>query len=221
MRSVIGIVLLTFILNQCHSQVSCVEDFSPCDSLEIDTVFFSHFPENGDRIHFTISSTHDLLYAPSIKICSDDQAIQFVNDEHFFTSIFGPITVPLYYEFENWDDLGDIFEGRLIVDNANNTFGDCEISFSISTIPLDIPSKIDTQSALEIFPNPSSGSFYVKANSAFSNISQIQVYNGAGEEISLSRFGDQISIIGRPSGVYIVKATMSDESTQYSRLLIN
>ncbi len=220
MKELVLMYLLMISVNVLIAQSWCDSTLIVCDSVVVDSILFTHSAANGDRVHVAITSNHDLLYAPNFVLCPSDGAIAFVSNEHSYFSLFGPASVLPYYEFENFEIVGDSLIGNVIVDNTNNGFEDCIVSFRTAVPAISTGLVNDLNNSIEVFPNPANDFVTVKTKFP-DQIQHIFLVDNLGKRHPMSVVSERIDISEMLPGVYLICLEMRDKQNIVKKIVIH
>lgn len=210
MKKCFLICLTVFLMNGLSAQVSCDSTYALCDSIRIDSVFFTH-NENGDRIHFSMQTAYQSLYAPVFSICPDDENTTFLDNDYDFFGIGGPSMVYLYYQFQDFDFSLDSLPGEIILDNSNNSLSDCVIPFNASTaITTNGLEQVVTQNEIILSPNPAKAFLTLYWPTPHSDIRSIQLLDFAGKRQPFRMSDNLMDLSLIPSGLFILHIELND-----------
>jgi hypothetical protein len=201
---------MAFQLNALAAQLSCDSTYAICDSITIDTIFFTH-NDFGDRIHIRIRTEHESIYAPIFTICPEDGSTQFEDPDFDFFGIGGPATIYLYYQFEVFDFTAEEFYGEIIIGNSNYIFSDCMISFSALTG--NTPNALNEnslQDALSVSPNPVSGFLNISLRNPNLSVKDIHLLDASGRKHPIFFSGNQLNLSAVPAGLFFLQVTLND-----------
>lgn len=208
-------------INSTTAQNLCDSTFIICDSVTIDSIVFTDFPDTGDRIHFNFTSDHDFLHGPSFTICTDDNNIEFVSNNYPFFGIVGPITVNTYYEFQNFNIVGDTLEGHIIVDNLNNSFPNCIILFKTPII--EGTTSINNnrlQNKVAVFPNPTNNYLTIDLNNNYLTGKGIQLFDLMGRKQKIDYSSPIIDLSQVSTGLYILQFELNDSEIVTKKIIV-
>jgi len=208
-------------LNSLKAQDWCDSTLSLCDSISIDSIFFTNSPTLGDRVHFQITSNHYFLYAPSSVICPINDSVEFVDNSICYTGLFGPVNIHPYYEFLNISVAGDTLVGHILVDNRNNFFQNCMMSFSIAIPGQNVGMNNDwLQNELEVFPNPTNNLLSINFKNNNVPINNIQLIDLLGRRQEINFTLPLIDLSNVPSGLYILHLELNDTRLVTEKIII-
>jgi hypothetical protein len=127
-----------------------------------------------------------------------------IADASYTPSLFTPGTFHVYYYAEVQDDEGNpytLYSNKVVIEYGNTGVDQMDIT------------------DLEVFPNPTSGTFHFNAN--FDSNYTVEIFNIAGSLVYKNEFTDNgmKSITLNQKGVYMVKV-QADEQIQMSRLIV-
>jgi hypothetical protein len=189
-----------FLLFSTKAQDWCDSTYAFCDSIYIDSISFTSFPSNGERIHVHLTTDHDFLHGPTFVLCPENENVSFVDDAFGFFGLVGPMSVTTWYEFNDITTAGDNLAGHIVVDNSNNPFENCMIGFNVEIPDLSVGVPDSSKDVVILLPNPSSSSFQVSRR-----FGHLCIFNAFGRLVLESSYNPEINISHLPQGVYLVR----------------
>lgn len=204
-KSIIFFLLSTICFNAIKAQVPCDSTYTLCDSISIDSIFITSSAEIGDRLHFRITVTHDFLNGPIFIICTEDEDIEFEDINHLFSGIVGPVTLPLFYDFLNFEVVSDTIKGHLVLDDFNNSFPNCIMPFEFSINNETTNDNIDKiENEIDIFPNPTREYLFINLRDNALTGDGFYLFDLMGRKHDLVYDNPKIDISQMPKGMYIL-----------------
>lgn len=152
---------------------------------------------------------------------STDQGITWSVNEKLSAS-FDP-----HVGYPNQDKMGDYFD--MVSDNtgahlawANTMNGEQDVYYSFITPPTGTSvNEINPRTVINIFPNPSSGIFYL---TGIPEHSQLEICNVLGEKVYRQEISEEITpidISAQPAGIYFLKIITGKRSSSVEKIILN
>ena len=221
MKKVILFFLLAFQLNTSFGQEWCDSTIMACDSVFLDSIWFTHHPQNGDRLQVRIRTEHDFLHGPTFIICPAEDSIQFLDDSYSFFGIVGPSYAQLYYEFEEFNFTEETITGDIILNNAGPAFyfSKCVLPFSVnvsdSTTTVD---EVFHNNEIEVFPNPADHQLNIKMKNNNMEIVGFQLFDITGKRQHIVVENHTIDLRAVPSGFYFLQVNLDNGKSVVKKL---
>jgi hypothetical protein len=164
---------------------------------------------------------HAHLYAPSLVLCPSDEDLLLERNNYPYFSLFGPSTVMPFYEFLNFSTIGDTLEGQIILDNSNNNFPSCLVSFETPVTQGTTGIIEKTGLEAKIFPNPACDFLHFRMNEHDQAIRKIYFVNSFGQKQEVSYNAERIDLRQYPAGLYLVLFELNDGSRLARKVMVS
>lgn len=210
MKKLILLFCLMMSLNFVSAQSWCDSTLTTCENIFIDSILFTESSTTGNRIHIDLKSTYQSLYAPSFILCVNDKNIEFLSNEQSYFSLFGPVNVLLYYEFSNFDLVSDSLDGRIVVDNTNNEFPNCLVTFNTPVQLTTTGLENEFLNNVTIYPNPVSDYLFYNMAAPDYIVQNVQLIDYSGKVHQVSFDSERIDLRRFPSGIYTIQFESTD-----------
>ena len=221
MKILVSSLFLLMLVRFSSAQTFCDSAYNTCDSVSITSVTFIGDEVYGDKLFFRIQTNHENLYAPNFIVCPDDESIIFENPSYSFFSIHGPSEVQLLYYFNEFDFTGPSeFGGRIINDNSNNEFSNCEMGFNVIVDGTDAISTIIQENNILIYPNPANEIVNIQSGIDFDPVKNVTIKNINGSPITLLGNNFSYNIKHLDKGVYFLFVELQSNFVGIRKLVI-
>lgn len=219
------LLALIFVFMTCLTSIKaqglCDSTLVVCDSVTVDSVVFTSFPQTGDRVHFFMTSNYDYLNGPIFTICPLDSGIEFVSDDYVFSGIVGPITFIAFYEFLDFHVVGDSLQGYLVLDNKNNLRQNCALFFQVAIDPgASNTSEVHQLDGITVFPNPTKYELTVDLAGNTLTGNEMQLFDLMGGRQDITYTATSVDLSSIASGVYYLRLEVKDDRVVTKRVVV-
>lgn len=213
-------LLLLLLVKLSSGQTFCDSAFNPCDSVSITSVTFIDDTIYGDKLIFSIQTNHTNLYAPNFILCPDDESISFEDPIYGFFSIIGPSEAQLLYYFTDFNitDLPEL-SGRIINDNSNNEFSNCEMSFNVVINGPDAIKNLSQENTIQLYPNPTNNEVLITSKDISNPIRNVVFMDLSGKKLNVAQNGSLCDITNLSAGIYLVEIELQNGNFVKKKLL--
>ena len=218
MKSWMLSIMILFLSGHMWAQNWCDSTLTICDSVSLDSIFFTH--TFGDRMHVSMINHHEYLYAPSFVLCTANEDLELDKNHYGYFSLFGPSTVMPYYDFLNFNLIGDSLYGSIILDNTNNGRQNCVIPFQVLVQPFTNISN-QAPSEVTVYPNPANSYLYLLHFRPDNPIRTASLITSLGSVIPVEFSSDGIDISHIPQGFYVLRLELQDGNLISRKVLIS
>ncbi len=220
MKILVSPLFLIMLVRFSSAQTFCDSAYNTCDSVSITSVTFIDDEVYGDKLIFRIQTNHENLYAPNFIVCPDDESIIFENPSYSFFSIHGPSEVQLLYYFNEFNFTGPSeFSGRIINDNSNNEFSNCEMGFNVIVEGTDAILDGNTSNNIFLYPNPANNEVLIISKIISNPIRNVLFMNLGGKILNVAQNESFFDLTNLSPGIYLIEIELQNGSFLKEKML--